>query len=262
MIAFIHIPKTAGTTLHKILVHQAGPGGVMVRHDWEGPPDDDWLAEARRRGALGGLMILGHQSVGLHRKLPGLRYITCLRHPVDRLLSHYHHAKDDPEHYLHRSIIDHRLDLAGYVGSGMSGELSNGMVRMLAGIEDFDHGTVDDSVLQRAKNHLSEHFDAVIPSDGFDAGILLLAGKQGWPPPYYIRRKVGPVRGGKPDDEVIRQVESLNSYDLELYQWALARFENEVRALEKGSVAAFQQRNRLWGKLVFLAREAAYRARK
>ncbi len=261
LLVLIHIPKTAGTTLHKILAHQAGPGGVMVRHDSEGPPSGAWLTEVRRRNALGGLVVVGHQSVGLHERLPDVRYVTCLRHPVDRLLSHYHHAKCDPTHYLHRAILEKKLDLAGYVASGLSGELSDGMVRMLAGIEDFDHGVVDDTILERAKTNLMEHFDAVIPNEKFDAGVLLLADGKGWLPPYYIRRKVGRVRPEKPDAATIRVVETHNRHDLELYRWAVARFEEEAASHPglSGHVSSFQQRNRVWGKLAYLKREAMHR---
>lgn len=259
MLCLIHIPKTAGTTLHKILVHQAGAGGVMVRHDSDGPPTEGWLDDARRRGALGGLVIVGHQSVGLHRDLSNFRYVTCLRHPVARLVSHYHYAKNDPTHYLHAAIHDQKLDMAGYVSSGLSGELSNGMVRMLAGVEDFDHGVVDDEVLEVAKRNLESHFDAVILNEAFDAGVLRMAQSMGWPRPYYIRRKVGRGKTEPPDEETVRVIESYNRYDVEIHQWASARFESQAGAGVQGSVDAFQRRNHLWGKMVFLKREAVHR---
>ena len=259
MLGLIHIPKTAGTTLHKILVHQAGSGGVMLRHDSDGPPTGAWLADARRRDTLGGLVIVGHQSVGLHHEFPGLRYVTCLRHPVARLVSHYHHAKSDPAHYLHAAIRDQDLDLAGYASSGLSGELSNGMVRMLAGVADFDHAVVDDKVFEVAKRNLESHFDAVILNESFDAGVVMMAQSMGWPPPYYIRRKVGRMKAEPPDPETVRAIEAHNRYDIEIHQWASARFAAETRAGLQAAADAFQRRNRLWGKMVFLKREVVHR---
>lgn len=36
MLAFVHIPKTAGTTLHKVISHQYHRGKIFIRHDTEG----------------------------------------------------------------------------------------------------------------------------------------------------------------------------------------------------------------------------------
>lgn len=210
---------------------------------------------------MGSLVIVGHQAVGLHHELPGLRYVTCLRHPVARMLSHYHHAMNDPAHYLHAAIRDQKLDLAGYVASGLSGELSNGMVRMLAGVADFDHAIVDGDVLEVAKRNLESHFDAVILNEAFDAGVVMMSRSMGWPPPYYIRRKVGRGKAEPPDEDTVRAVEAHNRYDMEIHQWALARFEEQSGVPLQEAVDVFQRRNRLWGKLVFLKREAVHRLR-
>lgn len=171
MLVFVHIPKTAGTTLHKVISHQYPAREILIRHDADGP-----LAEAipPGRGELPAV-VMGHLSVGLHRYQAGVRYITCLREPVARLVSHYHHGLNDPSHYLHEAIRRDSLDLAGYVASGLSGELSNGMTRMLAGLEDFHGAVVNRAVLELAKRNIEDHFDAVLLSERFDEGLLLLS---------------------------------------------------------------------------------------
>jgi hypothetical protein len=104
LLAFVHIPKTAGTTLRAILnMNEPGPrtralgnvfkgGGGLSKElierlrDGKRPLD---LREAR--------ILIGHFPLGIREYLPRyvpkdreLRYFTFLREPVDRTLSHYY----------------------------------------------------------------------------------------------------------------------------------------------------------------------------
>ncbi len=255
MLVFVHIPKTAGTTLHKVISHQYPAREILIRHDTDGP-----IAEAIPRGCpkLPGV-VMGHLSVGLHRYHPDVRYITCLREPVARLVSHYHHASNDPAHYLHEAIVRDKLGLADYIARGISGELTNGMTRMLAGVEDFHHGAIGPATLDKAKHYLEVHFDAVVLSEHFDEGLVLLAAKLGWTTPWYIRRKVGhyPTSAEKPDAGTRQKIEDLNSLDMELYRWARERFIQEAKSISelKERTMLFKRRNEFTGKAVFVARE-------
>lgn len=254
MLVFVHIPKTAGTTLHKILTHQFRR--IVIHHDSEGFWDNEL---SQRIAAADPDVVMGHCSVGLHRYLPDVRYVTCLRDPVSRLSSHYFHARNDPTHYLHDAIRNRGLDLAGYVASGLSGELSDGMTRMLAGLEDFHHAKVDEQTLATAKSNLETLFDSIILSEHFDAGLLLVAGRLGWKEPYYIRRKVGrrPPESSAPDGHSRAVIEEHNRHDRSLYEWAKERFEAESSRhpdlIER--VHRFQQSNHVRGKAIFCLRE-------
>jgi hypothetical protein len=254
MLAFVHIPKTAGTTLHKIISHQYHAGRIAIHHDTEGPPSAELAERIQSQGAS---VIMGHFSVGLHRFIPSLRYVTCLRDPVPRLISHYRHALHDPTHYLHREAKS--LTLAEYISSGLSGELSDGMTRMLAGIHDFHHGVMNEAILATAISNLETFFDAIIPSERFDEGVLLLASDLAWQTPYYLRRKVGRYAGrtSSLDHETIRAIEDHNRHDRQLYDLCTARFAQRADSdtdLPR-QLAAFRKTNAALGKAVFLARE-------
>ena len=253
MLAFVHIPKTAGTTLHKVISHQYHRGKIFIRHDTEGPPSAELAARIEAQGAS---VVMGHFSVGLHEFIPSLRYVTCLRDPITRLISHYRHALYDPTHYLHREAKS--LTLAEYVSSGLSGELSDGMTRMLAGMEDFHHGVVGEETLNLAFSNLETLFAAIIPSERFDEGIMLLARDLGWKTPFYLRRKVGHHPGTTPlDTKTIRAIEEHNRHDRQLYDLCSARFAQRADAdpdLPR-QLARFRKHNAALGKAVFLARE-------
>jgi hypothetical protein len=262
MLAFVHIPKTAGTTLHKIITHQYPSRRIAIHHDSDGPPD---AALAERLACRHTSVVMGHFSIGLHRFIPGLRYITCLRDPVSRIISHYHHTLNTPDHYLHRAVTTAKMDPADYVSSGLSGELSNGMTRMLAGMDDFDHGTVDESTLSLAKSNITNHFDGVVLSESFDAGILMLARSLGWSRPYYIRRKTGRYGTATrtPDAHTRSAIEQYNRLDCELHAWAADRFANEWKNMPDHHqlLRSFQQANRHAGKVIFCLRELKNRTR-
>lgn len=253
MLAFVHIPKTAGTTLHKVISHQYPREKIFIHHDSNGSPSPELasrITEARPE------VIMGHFSVGFHNFIPNLRYITCLRDPVPRIISHYRHALNDPAHYLHREA--NSLTLAQYVSSGLSGELSDGMTRMLAGMEDFHHGEVNGDTLALALANLETRFAAVIPSERFDEGILLLARDLGWKTPYYLRRKVGRYPGAtKPDAKTIAAIEKHNTHDRRLYGLLSTSFAERAdrEADLPRRLEAFRRANATTGKAVFLARE-------
>lgn len=260
MIAFVHIPKTAGTTLHKIISHQCPR--ILIHHDSNGPVDEVLTDRIHKASPDA---IMGHFSVGLHLSVPELRYVTCLREPVSRLISHYHHSRNDPAHYLHEKVISGKLDLPSYIASGLSGELSNGMTRMIAGVADFDHAVVNEQTLEIAKSNIENLFDGVILSECFDTGILMLAEKFQWPTPYYIRRKIGSygTTSSKLDDATRRLIENYNPIDIELYNWAKQRFISQSTAVSglAERVERFKKNNSSSGKAIFCVRELKMRIR-
>jgi uncharacterized protein YdcH (DUF465 family) len=254
MLAFIHIPKTAGTTLHKILFHQYDR--IFIHHDTDGNTNEILASAILKKKTQ---LIMGHFSATLHPFLPEVRYITCLRDPISRIRSHYNHALNDPTHYLHHAINKGSMDLAAYVSSGLSGELSNGMTRMLAGVCDFHHSPVDESTLALAKKNIETLFDSVILSEFFDSGLMLLAKSKNWKKPYYIRRKIGRyarsnVGNDSHFEELIREH---NRFDCELYQWARDRFKLQQSQVPEltALTQSFQVENNIKGKVIFCMRE-------
>ena len=258
-LVFIHIPKTAGTTFHKILSHQFKPSEVAIHHDAEGPPPDT-LIEQMSGPRPKVRAVMGHTSARFHERLPEVRYLTCLRDPVARLISHYHHVRLDPTHYLHEPLTRNCWGLADYVCCGLSGELTDGMTRMIAGIDDFHHGMVDEAVFERALKLLQERFVAIITSTYFDKGILATAASLGWSTPYYIRRKKGHYdKAADLTHEDIERIEALNTFDRRLYDWALANPIPSAAGDLSSAVTSFQKANARWGALAYAWREGRAR---
>jgi glycosyltransferase involved in cell wall biosynthesis len=227
---FLHIPKAAGTTLHSILEGHYPPSSCYSIYD----PDEaakefvQWPRERREPIRL----LKGHVAFGLHESLIGeTTYITLLRDPVDRIMSHYYYAKRMPSHYLYNKITERTMSLQDYASAGLTDELDNGQVRLLAGIasdKSVPIGACDTNLLNLAKSHIERHFCVAGLSERFDESLALMAIQLGWDwTPSYESLNVTPERPGKGqvDPAARAAIERANPLDCELYAWAKHRFE-------------------------------------
>lgn len=241
---FLHIPKAAGSTLQAIIERQYHPesvytiDGTRVRESIE---TFKQLSEAQRVGIR---VLQGHMSFGLHRYLPQPTvYITLLREPVERILSHYHYVLSQPSHYLHQQVVGAGMSLKDYVSSGISLELDNGQTRILSGVEELEasagFGSCSSDMLAEAKRNLGKHFAVVGLSERFDESLLLLRRAFGWRHVYYTRQNVGTVGSSSAelDCETRGALKRWNELDSELYEFARGLFEQKIE--EQGP--AFRQ---------------------
>ena len=177
---------------------------------------------------------------GLHELVPGpATYVTLLREPIRRGLSDYHYVTSTPGHPIHEHVKD--LSLVEYFESGITGQLSNGQVRLLSG----DHLPDDLGVpsnrpmeradLDRARAHLTNGFAAVGLQERFDETLLLFRRRLGWRWPFYVRENVT-SRSYRREDiapEDLARIRELNVLDLELYDAVQAMFDEAVAATSR-----------------------------
>lgn len=257
---FLHLPKTAGTTMRRVLDREYRDArryeiGEDVTGDIRAFRARPWDADNAPH------LVQGHMSYGLHRFVPGPgAYVTLLREPIRRALSDYHYVTSTPGHPIHEHVKD--LSLVQYFESGITGQLSNGQVRLLSG----DHLPDDTGVpsnrsmeradLDKAQTHLRDRFAAVGVQERFDETLLLFRRRLGWRWPFYVRENVTtrPYRQEDIDPGDLDRIRELNLLDLELYE-SVRRTFDQVVAAEGGAfardLAAFRILNRAWG---FLAR--------
>lgn len=259
-LVFIHVPKTGGTTLHKILTHQYHPRRVAILHDSNGPPSASFVERLGAEGGGGIDLVLGHVSARFHPLRPDIGYLTCLRDPVSRIRSHYEHARADANHYLHEEASS--MPLADYARSGLSGELSNGMVRMLAGLGDFHRDPVHEGTVENAWETLKARMPAYLLTERFDESLLLMAETLGWKTPWYLPRKVGRYPRTTLTESDRDAIESVNHLDRELYARAGELLDRRLATSSADisqRVEWFARRQAGWGRLCFAGRELARR---
>ncbi len=251
---FVHIPKAGGTTLNFIL-SRFYPEDVTFRIDGsraaESIAELQQLPEEKKDRIR---CLKGHMPFGLHEYLPGpARYITVLRHPVERVISHYYFVRRFKDHYMYDEVTSADMSLADYVQSGISSELSNGQVRLLSGsISGCTRGdepcTKQD--LGVARDNLENRMTAGLAEE-FDASLLLFRDLLGWDKPYYISRNVTRGRTRTPDipKTTLEIIETANTLDMELYETAKSQFSLKLKARRiNRKVFVFQQLNKILSK--------------
>ncbi|MEX2400241.1 MAG: sulfotransferase family 2 domain-containing protein [Rhodothermales bacterium] len=253
---FQHIPKAAGSTLLSILRRHfspsetcflTGPGGIREA-------EFERLPLKEREGFR---LVMGHMYFGIHRHLPGpSTYITMLRHPVDRVISHYHYVKRTPHHYLYGRVASEKMSLEGYVSDGIALELNNGQVRSLFGLEHqlVEYGQCSDEMLRVAERHLLENYSVVGLTERFDESLLLMRRRLGWTfRPVYAAKNVARKNAGASNvsRRIVEIIERDNALDLELYERVAKSFSREVEQTDVCSeLRSFRLLNGIYGRYV------------
>jgi hypothetical protein len=236
LLLFVHIPKTAGTTLRTVLsMNEPGARSRAVGNVFKGGGGTSRTVIPRLRGGkLPNLtrvrLIRGHVPLGVRElyepHLPEgreLRCFTFLREPVERTLSHFFAIREDRRAYgLPPLAPDATLEDAlagGYVHDNLQ-------TRMLSGlVEPF--GEVDDDMLERAKRNLSEGLIFFGLTERFDESLVLAKQRLGLRTILYRSSRVntGRPRGDDIPAELRESAQRCNRYDLALYAHAQELFD-------------------------------------
>jgi hypothetical protein len=246
---YLHIPKAGGSTLKATLGRFYRDGEVfqIVRPHRETTAAFINLPEEKRASIR---LLAGHMPFGLHVHFPRpSAYITLVRDPVERVVSHYHFVRRSSRHLMHEKLKN--LTLEEYVSSGVLTEMDNGQVRLLSGHDDdIPFGECTSDLLDQAKRNLLDHFLVAGLTERFDESLLLMRRRLGWTTlPFYRRENVA-ARRTRVDElaaSTIALINRHNELDRALYQWAAERLQ---RALNEeglqGQLALFRRMNAVY----------------
>ncbi len=198
-IAFIHLPRTAGTSIGVAIKDTYGGRRYKVKTFDSLSPN--LASEIPRKAEI----IYGHMPYGIHEMLP-VRYATVLREPISRTLSQYR------KYRLQKSQRGSTVDMFEFLRSD---SWCNRQARMLSG----DPAEATRASLERAKQNL-ETFEVVGFFDDLDA----FAEKIGLavPLPHVDSAVDSPPADPTPLE--LKRIRANNRLDTELYEWAKARF--------------------------------------
>jgi hypothetical protein len=228
LVIFVHLPKTAGTTLRRIVERQYGCTSVLELYDSTYGEELARLAENQmaRVGAL-----IGHFQFGAHVFVSRpSTYITLLRDPVDRVISHYYFVRRQPEHYLYAAA--HAMDLREFVIALDSAEPNNDQTRLLAGGILPPHSDADwEQMLASAEANLRNHFTVVGLVEEFDRSLILMRHALRWRIPLYVRENAGRNRPKQQhvSDDTLQTIRDYNQADVALYEYAKHLFWEHAR---------------------------------
>jgi len=236
-IIFLHLPKTAGSTLGAIVKRQYPPEAVYLRYAGPGiGPFQEILAlpepqRARLR------LLMGHLPFGIHETLPRpARYVTILREPVERVVSHYYFVRRRPDHHLHETVTSRRMTLRDFVESGIARELENGQTTWMGWSPELiardDRSSPE--LLVRATRNLEDRFVVAGLTERFDETLLVMRERLGWTRSIWYRQEN--VTRNRPalaeiDEDTRALIVERNGLDIELYRYVRDRFEREISDL-------------------------------
>jgi hypothetical protein len=223
---FLHIPKTAGTTLNRIIEWQYSPFEIFTMDPYRiraTPERLKRLSEGRRRRLR---MVRGHMLYGIHEFLPqGATYFTMLRDPVARALSTYYFILRRPLNPLHRKVKKERLSIEDCIR--LFPERHNLQCRLIAGVKDAS-STGDERLLDMAKEHLTNSFSVVGICERFEESLTLMAATFDWEIPFYKNCKVSKTRP-QINPDTVEMIRDHNRLDVELYEFSKRLFEESLQ---------------------------------
>jgi len=252
IVIFLHIPKAAGSTLRRIISSQYKQSSILSLNssslsDCKKEIDD--LSEAQVKELK---FIQGHIEFGLHKYLSRpCTYITMLRNPAQRIISHYYYVLRTPDHYLYNTVVTNKMSLEDYICSQITTELNNGQTRLLAGNNKVHSGSCSTEDLQNAKKHLEENFAVVGLSERFDESLLLLKKSLNLAASFYRNENITQNKPltEKELSDLLKLIKQHNELDFELYRFAQEKLELELAKigwLDRFKFLGYKNLNKLY----------------
>ncbi len=243
-VVYLHIPKTAGTSLRSYLSDQFPREAIVPYGDWQGLRAYDRIPSAG--------LIAGHFDVRLLELLPRAprRVITFLREPVARTLSALHHALHDPA-FRHkeldltgRKLADLLLDpdamrfFANTQTAFLSSVDLNYSTRITpSGLTELSFDTLVPDIACAIRN--LEKMDFIGLTENFASDLLILADILGtYPPSVAPKLNIQNPMATFPSNLTQRQLRLVCQYnesDLELYEYA-RRINSRYRRRDRVSI--------------------------
>jgi hypothetical protein len=213
---FVHIPKTAGTTLLPIITSHYHPADLIP--GYPSNTDDDLDLSKLLNGYA--KCYYGHFYMDIDTVPENFVCVSVIRDPVKRIISHYYHIVRDATHWQHRLVIDDGYSLTEHalgVDNNNNREIDNGQLRQLAGLPaDL---TIDESVFAAARRKILRIYALVGTTENLNDFVVRLSQLMGWQQPaQYENRNVGNYEAAIIPQEIVRAIRERNKWDQRLYE--------------------------------------------
>ena len=244
-IRFLHIPKTAGSTLSSILQRQY-LGKKMF--SLSGNPNIDFQNFSLRSEhyKANTRLFLGHSQIesGIERADTGV-IITILRDPVERVKSFCQHAAEGKSEYLRDKFPPESFNLDDFLAYDEI-SLSNLQTRFLIGHAKFETLNKNEAIDQALEN-LFNKISYYGIQEYFDESLIFFSKALNWRLPVYIRKNTKDLKKQITfESRHIEIIQRLNELDIAVYNQEKAHFMQTInsQSFDKAKLALLQKKNK------------------
>jgi Sulfotransferase family len=225
---FLHIPKTGGTCITKLMKKEYGHVKVPTYQQ----TFQELYDSLKSSNNIPFNCFQGHMPFGFHEVLPGFEYATILRDPVKRVISNIKHIQRGILHPQYNSVGTKNINDVFLDESVIYSELNNFQTRLLSG--DFDkcfyykNGKTffnneiiiyDNDLMNKAKANLKK-IKIIGFTEDFDTFFKKFIVYFQWNKiKSYNKANVANNRV-EPSNECIKKIQYYNQMDQELYDFA------------------------------------------
>ncbi len=233
VLAFLHIPKTAGTSLVSMV--QQNVSSESAIYLYQSPPlsiEQVSATLAEKGEKLSAIVGHFHYSSGFLQIYDGsVLRATILREPIQRIVSHYFYLRSiADENPVGKRLVDDNASLVDFITRPYTPNSDNLMVRMLCSDDcnELPWGECRREMLEQAKHNLTHGFDVVGFTEDYDSFSHLVSQAMRWSKGVHSRTN---VTQSKPpidaiDSRELEIVRENSSLDIELYEFAWANLRN------------------------------------
>ncbi|WP_264739378.1 sulfotransferase family 2 domain-containing protein [Cytobacillus firmus] len=223
ILIFMHIPKTGGMTLKRIIKRQY-PDIKILKDITDGKTSEFKKIVSEKEIQF----VFGHLSFGLHMHTnKPCTYVTMMREPIDRVISMYYYVIGKKDHPLHGIVKD--LLIEEFIDHpDLKVHTNNMQTKRVLG-----KNSLSPSDLEQAKQNLEEHFSVIGITEMFDDSVALMKQKFNWNDISYVRKNQTKKRLSKEeiDPIIINKIKANNELDIQLYNWAKNRLVQELKSI-------------------------------
>lgn len=236
LLIFLHVPKTAGTSLNALLERQFAPDEVAPFHT--GAVSVPQTAELIRQTSVEILdqyrYLATHLDYSIHSYFTRTPvFITLLRNPIDRVISNYRHLK---QHRTRLYDVVRDMSLGEFLVSQKTrDQYFNRQTCQLAGFTIDAELSLppEDELLEVAKQHLEETTFFGL-QEHFGASLHLLNYTFGWSIKYESRVLNASQQRSTWEElpsDLLHLIVERNQLDLALYRHAEELFNQRLEAM-------------------------------
>ncbi|MBR9832568.1 sulfotransferase family 2 domain-containing protein [bacterium] len=238
---FLHIPKTAGTTLrHCLKLKYRADEIFFIDNSTKNKSIKEGLVNLSPNEKEKLKMVIGHGYFGMHNcfnKHKEYPYLSLLREPSSRVISLFNQAVNSKyENEIGEFIIKNNASIEDVINTNKYRGFNNDQCRLIANLP-FEKSITDVELYEAALYNIEKHFKFIGLQEHFNLSLLMLKELLEWKtPPFYLKlnqsskKEKSIITHSKEDKDAII---SANQADIKLYDYVKLKFDKKYEENKK-----------------------------